>query len=94
MRNHQERFEKIRVEDRIAVKRLLGKAQSDIPILDLNLKRDNYLVANAAKLRRKLTTQELTLGYRQRELHNVNTGYYPNEMMLKEIKGWLRSIGW
>jgi len=69
-------------------------SQSDIPILDLYLKRDNYLVANAAKLRRKLTTQELTPGYRQRELHNVTTGYYPNEMMLKEIKGWLRSIGW
>ncbi len=82
------------ITDEIASNGAQQISQSNVPILDLHLKRDNYLVANTAKLRRKLTTQELTPGYRQRELHNVTTGYYPNEIMIKEIKGWLRSIGW
>jgi len=67
---------------------------SEVPILDLYLRRDNYLVANAAKLRSKYTTQELTPGYRQRALNNITPSYYPAHRMLTEIKGWLYSIGW
>lgn len=69
-------------------------AYSDLPILDLYLKKDNNQVKPAAVLRKQQTNQEMKADYRQRQLNNFNTGYYPKELLIKEVKGWLKSIGW
>lgn len=69
-------------------------ANSDVPILDLYLKKDNNQVKRAAILRKKQTNQAMKAEYRQRQLNNFNAGYYPKERLIKEIKGWLKSIGW
>ncbi len=69
-------------------------AISDLPTLDLILKRDSKNILENAILRKKLATKELKISYRQRQLHNVYTGYYPEQTLLTEIVGWLKTIGW
>ncbi|GHE92166.1 DUF3530 family protein [Thalassotalea profundi] len=68
--------------------------QLPIPILDLTLFRDNNHVKTAAQLRSDAVKQEMKAFYRQKQLHNVMPSYYPNKLLLKEINGWLASIGW
>ena len=69
-------------------------AESEIPILDLWLKKDSYWVNHFAKQRAMYARKELKTYYRQRQLTNFNTGYYPEQALAKEIKGWLTTIGW
>lgn len=69
-------------------------AMSEFPVLDLFLKKDNRKVLTSAMQRRKQTNQEMKVDFRQRKLNNFYTGYYPQEILLKEIKGWLKSMGW
>ena len=69
-------------------------ALSELPVLDLFLRRDHPLAKSNALLRKKYTNNEMKITYRQKQLHNINTGYYPKETLLREINGWLKSIGW
>ena len=69
-------------------------ASSSMPVLDLLLTKDHLKVTNSAKLRQKYANNELKVIYRQKQLHNFSTGIYPKATLLKEIQGWLKSIGW
>jgi len=69
-------------------------AVSQLPILDLVLKRDSRLVLENAVLRKKYTTKELKVFYRQKTLSNIIPGYYPEQTLITEINGWLKTIGW
>lgn len=66
----------------------------ELPVLDLYLKADHYLISKSIKLRKKLVNQELKTNFRQKQIFNIQTGYYPTEPLIKEINGWLKSIGW
>jgi hypothetical protein len=66
----------------------------ELPVLDLYLKADNYLISSNIKLRKKLVNQELKSNFRQRKIYNIRTSYYPPASLIKEINGWLKSIGW
>lgn len=66
----------------------------ELPVLDLYLKADHYLISKSIKLRKKLVNQELKSNFRQKQIYNIQTGYYPTEPLIKEINGWLKSIGW
>lgn len=66
----------------------------ELPVLDLHLKADNYLISKSIKLRKKLVNQELKANFRQKKIYNIQTGYYPPASLIKEINGWLKSIGW
>lgn len=68
--------------------------QLSIPVLDLTLYRDNRYVNPAAQLRSDAVKQEMKPYYRQKQLHNITPSYYPNDLLIKEINGWLASIGW
>ncbi len=67
---------------------------SGIATLDLFLQRDHPLAHSNAKLRKDLATKEMKVIYRQKQLANRYAGYYPEQDLLKQINGWLRSIGW
>ena len=69
-------------------------AMTDYPVLDLYLKRDNRLVLANAKLRKDFAKREMKVYYRQKQLNNRATGYYPKNTLAREIISWLRSIGW
>lgn len=69
-------------------------AMTDYPVLDLYLKRDNRLVIANAKLRKDAAKREMKVSYRQKQLNNRTTGYYPQKTLAKEVVSWLRSIGW
>lgn len=69
-------------------------ALTDYPILDLYLKRDNRLVLANAKLRKDSAKREMKASYRQKQLNNRVTGYYPKKTLAKEIISWLSSLGW
>ena len=69
-------------------------AVSQLPILDLVLKRDSRLVLENAHLRKKYTTKELKVFYRQKTLSNIIPGYFPEQTLITEINGWLKTIGW
>jgi len=69
-------------------------AQTDLPILDLSLQRDHHLVASNVQLRKKFANQELKTHFRQKKFNNMATSNYPKSPLLKEINGWLKSIGW
>ncbi|WP_284245037.1 DUF3530 family protein [Thalassotalea insulae] len=69
-------------------------AKMDLPVLDLYLRTDHGLVKQAVKLRKKSVNQALKSYFRQKELFNSHTSYYPEKILLKEINGWLRSQGW
>lgn len=69
-------------------------ANSELPVLDIVLKKDVHWVRHFAKDRNKAAKRELKSIYRQRELTNFRAGYYPEAALAKEIKGWLTSVGW
>lgn len=69
-------------------------AMTDIPVLDLYLKQDNIKVKPSALLRKKQTEKELKVVYRQKQINNFTPSYYPEKALLKEIQGWLKTIGW
>lgn len=69
-------------------------ADSDYPVLDLYLKYDNPIVLDKAKQRLIFANQELKTYYRQRQINNNATGYYPEQELLIQINSWLKSIGW
>jgi len=69
-------------------------ATSSLPVLDLVLKRDNTLVLENAKLRKQYVNKEFKTLYRQKQLTNMLPGYYPEQTLITEINGWLKSIGW
>ncbi len=69
-------------------------SQLTLPVLDLYLERDHQLISTATKLRKKHVNQQLKANFRQKSLHNITTGYYPQAILVKEIHGWLRSLGW
>jgi hypothetical protein len=68
-------------------------AQSDLPILDLYLRYDNAIVLAKAKQRKLLAEQAKKTDFRQRQINNTATGYYPNKELVKQITGWLKVIG-
>jgi len=69
-------------------------AQTSFPVLDLYLTRDHPLVMSSAKLRLSQANKEMKAIYRQRQITNLTSSYYPQEELLISIKGWLTSIGW
>ncbi len=69
-------------------------AMTDYPILDLYLMRDNRLVLANAKLRKDFAKREMKVYYRQKQLNNQTTGYYPKNVLAKEIISWLSAVGW
>ena len=69
-------------------------ANSEYPILDLYLQYDNPIVLDKAAQRLAIAKQELKAYYRQRQINNIVSGYYPEQELLTQINGWLRSIGW
>jgi hypothetical protein len=69
-------------------------ALSELPVLDLFLKKDHPRAKSSAQLRQKYSNKEMKTSFRQKQLYNFNTGYYPKETLLREINGWLKSIGW
>lgn len=69
-------------------------AESEIPTLDLVLKKDVLWVQHFAKTRKTTAKKTMKTYYRQRELTNFRAGYYPLETLAKEIKGWVTTIGW
>jgi hypothetical protein len=68
-------------------------AQSDLPILDLYLRYDNAIVLAKAKQRKSFAEQAKKTYFRQRQINNTATGYYPNKELVKQITGWLKIIG-
>jgi len=69
-------------------------AFTEIPVLDLYLKYDNPIVLAKAAQRNSIAKQEMKVYYRQRQLNNTMTGYYPEKELLSQINGWLKAIGW
>jgi hypothetical protein len=69
-------------------------AYSEYPILDLYLKYDNPIVLDKAAQRLTIANQELKAYYRQRQINNNASGYYPEKELLVQINSWLKSIGW
>lgn len=69
-------------------------AQSDVPVLDLYLSREQQLAQNNAVIRKAQANKEMKVYYRQTRLHNSQVGYYPEKSLLISINGWLKSIGW
>lgn len=69
-------------------------AQTEYPVFDVLLKYDHPLVAASAKKRLIYSQQEMKVYYRQRQLNNTSTGYYPEKELIRQINSWLRSIGW
>ena len=69
-------------------------SDSDLPILDLYLKYDNLLVAPNVLLRKQEAQRNLKAEYRQYQLTNFETGYYPQEPMTRAIISWLKAMGW
>jgi lipopolysaccharide export LptBFGC system permease protein LptF len=65
-----------------------------LPILDLYLTRDHPLSQSNALIRKQQATKEMKTYYRQKQLSSLSAGYYPQETLLVEINGWLKSIGW
>jgi len=69
-------------------------ANSEYPILDLYLQYDNPIVLDKAAQRLAIAKQELKAYYRQRQINNTASGYYPKQELLIQISSWLKSIGW
>ena len=69
-------------------------ASTELPVLDLYLKFDNPIVLAKAEQRKALAKQEMKVYYRQRQLNNTVTGYYPETELLSQLKSWLKAIGW
>jgi hypothetical protein len=69
-------------------------AFTELPVLDLYLKYDNPIVLAKAEQRKSIAKQEMKVYYRQRQLNNTVTGYYPEKELLSQVNGWLKAIGW
>lgn len=69
-------------------------AFTEFPVLDLYLKNDNLSVTAVAKQRKNTAKQEMKVYYRQRQLNNTITGYYPEKELISQINSWLKAIGW
>lgn len=69
-------------------------ANSEYPVLDLYLQYDNPIVLDKTAQRLVVAKQELKAYYRQRQISNTVTGYYPNQALLSQINSWLKAIGW
>lgn len=67
---------------------------SEYPVLDLYLMHDNPIVLDKAGERLSLAKKEMKVYYRQRQLINSAMGYYPEEELISQLNGWLKSIGW
>jgi len=72
----------------------INMAKIEIPVLDLVLVKDNKLVLQNALLRKKQAIKEMKVVYRQKSVMDVMPGYYPEQTLLREINGWLKTIGW
>ncbi len=66
----------------------------EIPVLDLYLARDSRQAIYSAPLRLAESKRQLKVYYQQKQLDNIYSGYYPPEILLKTINGWLKKIGW
>ena len=75
---------------------LLAKnvAETDFPVLDLYLKKDNKKVSQSAKGRKIFADKTMKVFYRQKQLNNFKAGYYQEPALIKEINGWFKAIGW
>lgn len=69
-------------------------ASLELPVLDLFLRVDTPDAERHAKIRQKHVFYLAKSQFRQKQLHNLYAGYYPSEPLIKEINGWLKSIGW
>jgi len=69
-------------------------AFTELPVLDLYLTHDNPLVLAKAAQRKSFAKQEMKVYFRQRQLNNTVTGYYPEKELLNQINSWLKAIGW
>jgi hypothetical protein len=69
-------------------------AYSEYPVLDLYLKYDNPIVLDKTTQRLAIANQELKAYYRQRQINNNASGYYPEQELLVQINSWLKAIGW
>ena len=69
-------------------------ANSELPVLDLFLRLDHPQTIYNAKLRQSFANKQMKVFYRQKQLINSSAGYYPQQQLLTEINGWLKSIGW
>ena len=69
-------------------------AFTELPVLDLYLTHDNPLVLAKAGQRKSFAKQEMKVYFRQRQLNNTITGYYPETELLSQINSWLKAIGW
>jgi hypothetical protein len=69
-------------------------AFSEYPVLDLYLKYDNPIVLDKTVQRLSVAKQELKAYYRQRQINNNVSGYYPEQELLVQINSWLKAIGW
>lgn len=69
-------------------------AMSEYPVLDLLLKNDHPQTITYAKQRKSIAEQEMKVYYRQRQLNNTVTGYYPETELLSQIRSWLKAVGW
>lgn len=72
----------------------LNLALSDLPVLDLLLKKDQQRVITSAKQRDIKVKHELKSYYRQQSIYNTEFSYYPADTLRTSIIGWLKSIGW
>jgi len=88
---------------RLTNDKLLEQANTDFaknlaniepPVLDLYLKYDHDIVINKSPQRLTIVKQEMKTYYRQRQLNNMATGFYPEQELLTQIHSWLRAIGW
>ena len=69
-------------------------AQTPFAVLDLYLMRDHPLVLSGAEQRLSAATKAMKAYYRQRQLTNRASSYYPQARLMTAIKGWLTTIGW
>jgi len=81
-------------DDKNNLQTAINLSQLDLPVLDLYLKRDHPLVKSNSLLRKKYVNQEFKANYRQQQLNNITSSYYPKAKLLKTINGWLKSTGW
>ena len=69
-------------------------SESDTPVLDLVLSKDNRWAEHYAPIRKQHAKKALKTFYRQRQLQNTVTGYYPEKALASAFKSWLVSTGW
>jgi len=69
-------------------------ASINVPILNLYLKYDNKDVLALAPQSLSESKKQLKVYYRQQQLNNHVSGYYPHKALLTAINGWLKHIGW